>query len=650
MAKKSKKKFKDRTAIASGLSASGKEAASVPLDYRDTSQITVSPLLADQIIGQEDAVKIIKKAATQKRNVMLVGSPGTGKSMLAQAMAELMPVQAMEDILVAYNAEDENVPKVKVVRAGDGKRLIAAEKMKGRVAGGNVNIMLALFLFVSTAIILFVMPGLGVPVNIEAAMLVGMFIIGAAMLFAAQVGRGRAVGESGESFKLLVDNSGRKKAPFIDATGSKSGALLGDVRHDPFQSGGLGTPAHLRVEAGFIHKAHHGVLFVDEIGTLRSKAQQELLTAMQEKKYGITGQSEMSSGALVRTEPVPCDFVLVAAGNYNDVSKMHPALRSRIRGYGYEIYMQESIADTPANRAKYAQFVAQEVTKDGKIPHFTHEAVDEIILEARKRAGRRNRLTLKLRDLGGLVRAAGDYAREKGAPVVERKHVIEAKTIARTLEQQAMQQELDVRKDYRVFITKGSSIGRVNGLAVMADAGVVLPIVAEAAPALSREEGKIIATGKLGKIAEEAVKNVSAIVKKHLGKDTSMYDIHVQFLQTYEGVEGDSASISVATAVISAIEGAPIRQDVAMTGSLSVRGDVLPVGGVTYKAEAAFDSGIHTLIVPKSNAGDIILDREILSKMRIVPVSTLYEVLEVALATSPKKAAILSKVREELHE
>lgn len=101
------------------------------------------------------------------------------------------------------------------------------------------------------------------------------------------------------------------------------------------------------------------------------------------------------------TDPVPCDFILVAAGNMLDLQNMHPALRSRIRGYGYEVYLNESMPDTPENRAKLVQFVAQEVKKDGKIPHFTKAAVLEIINDAKRRAGRKARLSLKLRELGG---------------------------------------------------------------------------------------------------------------------------------------------------------------------------------------------------------------------------------------------------------
>jgi Lon-like ATP-dependent protease len=368
--------------------------------------------------------------------------------------------------------------------------------------------------------------------------------------------------------KLLVSNENNIVAPFVDATGAHAGALLGDVRHDPYQSGGLGTPAHERVEAGMIHKASKGVLYVDEIGTMNMKTQQELLTAMQEKKYAITGQSETSSGAMVRSQAVPCDFVLVASGNLKVLEGMHIALRSRIRGYGYEVFMKDSMPDTPENRDKLVQFVAQEVEKDGRIPHFSREAVAEIIREAQRRAGKKDTLTLRLRDLGGLVRAAGDIAKGEGTEHVTLEHVLNAKKLARTLEQQIADRYIGQKKQYETFESKGGKIGTVNGLAIIGDrSGIILPIVAEAAPAQSKSEGKIIATGKLGEIAKEAVQNVSALIKKHTGTDISSYDIHIQFLQSYEGVEGDSASVSIATAVISSLENIPVDQSVALTGS-----------------------------------------------------------------------------------
>ena len=166
--------------------------------------------------------------------------------------------------------------------------------------------------------------------------------------------------------------------------------------------------------------------------------------------------------------------------------------------------------------------------------------------------------------------------------------MLDALELAKPIEAQYAEQMLEYTKDYKVFSNTGFAIGRVNGLAVLGAAatstGIITPIVAEVTPASSRSEGKLIATGKLGKIAQEAVKNISAIIKRHMHRDMASYDMHVQFIQTYSGVEGDSASVSVAVGVISAMEGIPIRQDVAMTGSLSVRGEVLPVGGITARS------------------------------------------------------------------
>ncbi len=154
--------------------------------------------------------------------------------------------------------------------------------------------------------------------------------------------------------------------------------------------------------------------------------------------------------------------------------------------------------------------------------------------------------------------------------------------------------------------------------------------MAEVTPAQGAS-GTVIATGMLKEIAQESIKNVSAILKKFTGKDIKNMDIHIQFIGTYGGVDGDSASISVATAVISAIEGIPVRQEIGMTGSLSVRGDVLPVGGVTYKIEAAAKAGIKKVLIPQSNMGDVLIEDRYREMIEIMPVSHIEDVLKEAL-------------------
>ncbi|MEW6528856.1 MAG: ATP-dependent protease LonB [Candidatus Micrarchaeota archaeon] len=666
------------------------------LNFKTTEEIKVPEKLIDNVIGQINAVEIIKKAANQKRNVLLIGLPGTGKSMLAQAMAEIMPIEKLEDVLVYPNPMNENQPLVHVVptypdfeflskkpeyrkyysprelsiikkcsedkkfdllldalRVGLGRRIIRYKKLQDETHQQQLNPNL-IFLLGGLLIIYVFFFAPQIPETTKWLILAA--VLGLSFIFmlsgiASGMSR-RMMSFDSPQPKLIIDNTGNKTAPFIDATGSKAGSLLGDVKHDPLQSGGLGTPPHLRVESGAIHKANKGVLFIDEIASLKYNWQQELLTSMQEKRYFITGQSEMSSGALVKTEPVACDFVLVAAGNLPDMQHIHPALRSRIRGSGYEIYMEETMEDNEENRNKLVQFTAQEIKRDGKIPHFTREAVMDIIEEAKKMSGRKNHLTMNLREVGGLIRAAGDVARDENAQFVLPEHVKKGTKTFLSIEYQLSKKIAERKKEYQIFGTIGFDIGRVNGLAVLGEStvGLVLPIVAEVTPSFSRSEGRVIATGKLGQIAKEAVDNVSAILKKYESEDISQKDIHIQFLQTYEGVEGDSASISIAVAVISALENIPVDQSYALTGSLSVRGDVLPVGGINGKIEAAIDAGMKCVIIPKANKDDVYLPKEKMKNIKIIHAANIAEVLEHVLEKNEKKKKLVSKIMREIRK
>ena len=616
------------------------------LPYTSSAQVEVPPRLLEQVIGQDEAVEVARKAATQKRHMILIGEPGTGKSMLARAMVDFLPKEQLQDILAYPNNDDPNEPKIRVVPSGKGKEIVAAQKLEAAQKKEQRTI---LFVVLSLAVFAFTLYIVITQRDLTALLfgLLIVFIIYALVRFSG----GRNDAGAGVA-KLLVSHTPDDKPPFIDATGAHAGALLGDVKHDPFQSGGLETPPHDRVEVGAIHKANGGVLFLDEINLLKIESQHSLLTALQERKFPIVGQSERSAGAMVKTEPVPADFVLVAAGNVDSVQTMHPALRSRIRGYGYELYVKTTMPDTPDNRMKLVRFIAQEVVKDKKIPHFDLGAITEVIREAQRRSGRSGQLTLRLRELGGLVRVAGDIALSEGVSIVQAEQVVRAKRASRSLEQQIADRYIERRKEYRMFSVEGAAVGVVNGLAAinaqtgMAEfSGIVLPIVAEVTPAQTRNGGVVVATGKLGEIAREAVQNVSALIKKYTGEDISRYDIHIQFVGTSEGVEGDSPSVSIATAVISALEGVPVDQSVAMTGSLSVRGQVLPVGGVTAKVEAAADSGIKRVLVPEDNLDDLVLEAKYRGMVEVIPVRTLRDVLKYALVgQGSQKESLLERL------
>lgn len=615
-------------------------------DFHSTKEIEIPDKMADRVIGQERAVEVIRTAAAQKRHVMLIGEPGTGKSMLANSMVDYLPQGELEDVIAYHNPEDVNVPRVRILPAGRGKPIVREQKMMAaqhRAQKNNAAMMLVTLIiglgFAATFLIQPMSP-YWLFIAVMAAFLV-YFVM-------------RSPNQRQEIIitpKLLIGHEEGDMPPFIDATGAHAGSLLGDVRHDPFQSGGLETPSHDRLEPGAVHKASKGVLFIDEINVLRTESQQSLLTAMQEGKLSIIGQTERSSGALVKSEPVPCDFVLVCAGNLDAINGMHPALRSRIRGYGYEVYMKNTMPDTDQNRSDLIRFIAQEVRKDGKIPHFDKYAVGEILREAQRRAGKKNELTLRLRELGGLVRAAGDAAIEKNEEMVTVDDVLEAKKVARSVEQQIADRYIESSKSYEMFKTEGDEVGMVNGLAAMNASsnmaeysGIVLPIVAEVSPSQAKKAGRIVATGQLGNIAKEAVENISAVIKKYTMTNISDSDIHIQFIGTYDGVEGDSASITITTAVISAMENIPIHQDMAMTGSLSVRGKVLPVGGVTAKLEAAAQAGMKRVLIPKENGKDVMMESRYYETMEVILVENLRDVLEYALVDCEKKEKYLEKL------
>ena len=344
MAKKKKETVKSEKIT---KTASKKEVSYKKLKYETTKDIKVSKTIIDQVIGQEHAVRIVKKAALQRRHVLLIGEPGTGKSMLGLALSELLPKEKLMDTVSFPNPNDENKPLIRTMPAGKAREYVMQAKLKSMSSSKNYT-----YLFIILILISSIYPyWLWKSNQISDVVYSAYMIIGIISLFGFFITLNftKKMENKGQVPKVIVDNFDNKRAPFYDATGAHAGALLGDVLHDPFQSGGLGTPAHERVVAGMIHKAHMGVLFVDEIATLEPRTQQDLLTSLQEGKYPITGQSERSAGAMVRTEPVPCTYVMIAAGNLETVAHMHPALRSRLRGYGYEVFMSETMVDTPEN-------------------------------------------------------------------------------------------------------------------------------------------------------------------------------------------------------------------------------------------------------------------------------------------------------------
>ncbi|MFB6309229.1 MAG: ATP-binding protein, partial [Haloarculaceae archaeon] len=192
------------------------------IDITSTADIEVPDRLVDQVIGQDHARDVVRKAAKQRRHVMMIGSPGTGKSMLAKAMSQLLPKEELQDVLVYHNPDDGNEPKIRTVPAGKGEQIVEAHKEEAR----KRNQMRTFLMWIIIAIVI------GYSLIIVQQILLGILAAGVIYLAFRYGSRGN----DAMIPNLLVNNANQKTAPFEDATGAHAGALLGDVRHDPFQS------------------------------------------------------------------------------------------------------------------------------------------------------------------------------------------------------------------------------------------------------------------------------------------------------------------------------------------------------------------------------------------------------------------------------
>ncbi|HBV97311.1 MAG: Lon protease [Peptococcaceae bacterium BICA1-7] len=389
--------------------------------------------------------------------------------------------------------------------------------------------------------------------------------------------------------------------------------LIGSV-HDPIYQGAgpLGMAGIPQPKPGAVTKAHGGVLFIDEIGELHSIQINKLLKVLEDRKvllesayYSPEGSNIPSHIHDIFQNGLPADFRLVGATTRTS-EDIPPAIRSRC----LEIFFRPLLP--------------------GEIEVIARRAAEKIGLPIEERG-----LTVIKKYATNGREAVNIIQIASGISITEGREKVQASDV----EWVVHSGQYSPRPDRKVAASP--QVGLVNGLAVYGpNMGTLVELEVGAVPA-AKGQGKMIVTGvveeeELGgrgrtirrkSMARGSVDNVLTVLRLISDVDPRDYDIHINFPGGVP-IDGPSAGVAVATAVYSAIKGIPVDNTVAMTGEISIRGMVMPVGGVVAKAEAARQAGAKKVLIPAENFQDILAHMD---GIEVIAVKRLEEILDLAL-------------------
>ena len=441
-----------------------------------------------------------------------------------------------------------------------------------------------------------------------------------------------------EEAKMSGISPFRREAKFIeiDATTVRfdergiADPLIGSV-HDPIYqgAGAYGVAGIPQPKPGAVTKAHGGILFIDEIGELHPIQMNKLLKVLEDRKvflesayYSSEDKNIPSHIHEIFQRGLPADFRLVGATT-RTADEIPPAIRSRCVEIYFRPLTQSEIMEIARNAAKKGGF---ELEDEG----------DALIAKYAQNG----------REAVNIVQIAG------GVCLVDGRNTIRKKDIEWVIEFGHYSPRIEKK------VSKEEQVGCINGLAVFGNSiGMVVDIEVSVMKALSGK-GEVKITGiveeeemdgkgqKLRRTstAKASVENVLTVLKKILHIDLREYDIHLNFPGGIP-IDGPSAGIAIATAIYSAIKEIPISSQIAMTGEISIRGKVKPVGGVVAKVEAAKSAGIKKVLIAKENWQEMFEDYEI----EVIAVENIFEVFDLVFKGEKKKEENIQLTRDSVN-
>ena len=405
-----------------------------------------------------------------------------------------------------------------------------------------------------------------------------------------------------EAAKKKAASPFKEEAPFVETDGTTlrwdprdmTNPLLGSV-HDPIYQGAQRNLADGGIpepKPGLVTDAHGGILFIDEIGEMDEMLQNKLLKVLEDKRaffesayYDPTDEKVPPYIHKLFEEGAPADFVLIGATT-RDAGHINPALRSRCAEIYFEPLTPRHIEEIVTNAA-----AKRHVTMDEGVAAL----ISEYTIEGRKAINiLADAYSLALEKCGAADQVPVEkIARGEGPAVsITKADIYEVAQVSRLYQ----------------FVTKKASdkalTGHIFGLGVSGFLGSVIEIEAVAFEAHEKGKGTVRFNETAGSMAKDSVFNAASVMRRLTGKDIHDYDVHINVIGG-GNIDGPSAGTAILAVLTSAITGRKIKQNVAVTGEISLQGRVRPVGGVFEKAYGAKQAGIKTLIIPKENSKDI---------------------------------------------
>ncbi|WP_258360647.1 Lon family ATP-dependent protease [Moorella sulfitireducens (nom. illeg.)] len=406
------------------------------------------------------------------------------------------------------------------------------------------------------------------------------------------VGKTTAARLALEEAKKITSSPFKPGAPFVEVDGTTlrwdprevTNPLLGSV-HDPIYQGARRDLAESGVpepKLGLVTEAHGGILFIDEIGEMDPLLLNKLLKVLEDKRvefdssyYDPGDESVPRYIKKLFEEGAPADFILIGATT-REPEELNPALRSRCA----EVFF------APLTPAHVQTIIREAAGRLGvKLEPAVPELISEYTIEGRKAIN-------ILAEAYGL--SLYQQQRKKG----RRRRLITVDHVRQVLRSARLTPYVTVKARDTM------EVGRVTGLAVAGFVGSVLEIEAMAFPAREPGKGSIRFNETAGSMARDSVFNSAVVFRLLTGEDLYNYDVHVNIIGG-ANIDGPSAGLAITAAIISAVQKRPVRQDIAVTGEISIQGKVKPVGGVLEKIYGAKQAGMKMVLIPAENAAEV---------------------------------------------